>query len=46
MTERISKISRKTGETDIRVELNIDGSGRFDIETGINIVNHFLHQRK
>jgi len=44
MTERISKISRKTGETDIRVELNIDGSGRFDIETGINIVNHFLSQ--
>ena len=44
MTERISKVSRKTGETDIQVELNIDGSGRFDIETGINIVDHFLSQ--
>ena len=44
MTERISKISRKTEETDIQVELNIDGSGRFDIETGINIVDHFLSQ--
>ena len=44
MTERITKISRKTGETDIQVELNIDGSGRFDIKTGINIVDHFLSQ--
>ena len=44
MTERISKVSRKTGETDIQIELNIDGSGRFEIETGINIVDHFLSQ--
>lgn len=44
MTERISKVSRKTGETDIQVELNIDGGGLFEIETGINIVDHFLSQ--
>ena len=44
MTEKISKVSRKTGETDIQVELNLDGSGRFDIKTGINIVDHFLSQ--
>ncbi len=44
MTERISKVSRKTEETDIQVELNIDGRGLFEIETGINIVDHFLSQ--
>jgi len=44
MAERISKVSRKTGETDIQVKLNIDGSGQFEIETGINIVDHFLSQ--
>jgi len=44
MNERISKVNRKTGETDIKIELNIDGSGLFDIKTGINIVDHFLSQ--
>ena len=44
MTERISKVSRKTGETDIQVELYIDGSGRFDIKTGIDMADHLLSQ--
>ena len=44
MVERISKVSRKTEETNIQVELNIDGSGRFDIKTGIDMADHFISQ--
>ncbi|MBN1233896.1 MAG: bifunctional histidinol-phosphatase/imidazoleglycerol-phosphate dehydratase HisB [Candidatus Coatesbacteria bacterium] len=42
--ERTSSISRKTNETDIKITLNIDGSGKFDIETGIGFFNHMLEQ--
>ncbi len=44
MAERIANISRKTEETSVQVKLNIDGSGQFDIVTGIKIVDHFLSQ--
>lgn len=39
---RKSTVSRKTLETDILVELNLDGSGKTDIETGIGFLNHML----
>ena len=39
---RTSIIERKTGETDVRVELNLDGSGRLDIDTGVGFLNHML----
>jgi imidazoleglycerol-phosphate dehydratase len=39
---RNAKIERKTKETDIRVELNIDGSGKAEIETGMPFFNHML----
>ena len=40
--ERTAKVSRKTSETDIEIELNIDGTGKYDIETGVNFFNHML----
>ncbi|MHC1576226.1 MAG: imidazoleglycerol-phosphate dehydratase HisB [Methanosarcinaceae archaeon] len=39
---RKAKISRKTSETDIRMELNLDGSGSSDINTGIGFFDHML----
>lgn len=42
MRERKANIIRKTKETRIKVMLNIDGKGLFDIETGIDFLNHML----
>ncbi|MGB9927502.1 MAG: imidazoleglycerol-phosphate dehydratase HisB [Methanosarcina sp.] len=39
---RTGKISRKTKETDIQLELNIDGAGTSDISTGIGFFDHML----
>lgn len=39
---RSSEISRKTKETDIEIKLNIDGSGKNSIDTGIGFFNHML----
>lgn len=41
-SKRISSIKRKTKETDITVKLNIDGSGKSKINTGIGILDHML----
>ncbi|MEO1943622.1 MAG: imidazoleglycerol-phosphate dehydratase HisB [Candidatus Thioglobus sp.] len=38
------KVSRKTNETDITVELNIYGSGLSNIETGVPFLDHMLDQ--
>ncbi len=40
--ERIANISRKTGETDISVMLNLDGSGKAEVNTGIGFFDHML----
>ena len=40
--ERKAKISRKTSETDITLEINIDGEGNYNIDTGIHFLNHML----
>ena len=39
---RTAKIERKTNETDITIELNLDGSGQHDIATGIGFLDHML----
>ena len=42
--KRKAKISRKTKETSISVEVNIDGKGNYKIDTGIGFLNHMLEQ--
>ena len=39
---RNANVSRKTSETDINIELNLDGTGEYDISTGVNFFNHML----
>ncbi|MFZ5975942.1 MAG: imidazoleglycerol-phosphate dehydratase HisB [Bacillota bacterium] len=40
--ERRAELSRKTTETSISVAVNIDGSGVYDIETGVGFFDHML----
>ena len=44
MINRKSTVERKTKETNINLELNIDGSGKQEVSTGITMLNHFLSQ--
>jgi imidazoleglycerol-phosphate dehydratase len=44
MAERKAKVVRETAETTVRVELNIDGTGQFQITTGIRMFDHLLSQ--
>ncbi len=39
---RSSEINRKTRETDIELSFNIDGTGKFEIETGVGFLDHML----
>ncbi len=39
---RTSTITRRTAETDIRLTLDLDGSGKSDIDTGCGFLNHML----
>lgn len=40
--DRMAKIARKTEETDITLELNLDGKGEADVNTGIGFFDHML----
>jgi imidazoleglycerol-phosphate dehydratase len=44
MAERKAKVTRETAETNVRVELNIDGTGEFEVTTGIRMFDHLLTQ--
>ncbi|HEX73541.1 MAG TPA: imidazoleglycerol-phosphate dehydratase HisB [Dehalococcoidia bacterium] len=44
MANRLSIIKRETEETNISLELNIDGSGKCEVNTGIRMFDHMLAQ--
>lgn len=41
---RKTTLSRYTGETSITLEMDIDGTGKYEIKTGINMFDHLLNQ--
>ncbi|MFC2032149.1 imidazoleglycerol-phosphate dehydratase HisB [Chloroflexota bacterium] len=44
MADRLSKIHRETKETNINLEINIDGRGQWEINTGLMMFDHLLAQ--
>lgn len=41
---RTATVSRKTGETDVQVSINLDGTGQCTAKTGVPFLDHMLHQ--
>ena len=44
LEERCAEVERKTAETNINIKLNLDGSGRAQIKTGLGFFDHMLYQ--
>jgi len=44
LSARTGRINRKTAETDIAVEVNLDGTGNYDVGTGIGFLDHMIEQ--
>lgn len=44
MPERKAVVERITAETDIRIEINLDGTGNYEISTGLGFLDHMLSQ--
>jgi imidazoleglycerol-phosphate dehydratase len=43
-TMRTARITRKTQETEIAVEVNLDGTGAYEVSTGIGFLDHMIEQ--
>ena len=41
---RTGRIERKTAETGILIEVNLDGTGSYDVSTGIGFLDHMVEQ--
>ena len=44
MTHRTAKVKRKTRETEVEIRIDLDGSGRADLATGVPFLDHMLDQ--
>jgi len=44
MAKRQAKLERKTSEVKVKIDISLDGKGKFDINTGIPFFNHMLSQ--
>ncbi|RLC62141.1 MAG: imidazoleglycerol-phosphate dehydratase HisB [Chloroflexi bacterium] len=44
MTNRLAVVKRETRETSVSLELNLDGSGQWEVNTGISMFDHLLSQ--
>ena len=42
MKSRVGHINRKTRETEVSVNVNLDGSGKISVKTGINFLDHLI----
>jgi imidazoleglycerol-phosphate dehydratase len=42
MADRKARRERKTAETNIRVEMNLDGKGSYEVDTGVGFLDHML----
>jgi imidazoleglycerol-phosphate dehydratase len=42
MDDRVAQIHRQTKETDVNVELNLDGVGKYEIDSGVGFLDHML----
>ncbi|MGB2924042.1 MAG: imidazoleglycerol-phosphate dehydratase HisB [Limnothrix sp.] len=43
-SNRTASVTRVTGETNVKVSVNLDGTGKCQVETGVYFLDHMLHQ--